>query len=112
MTEKTLPETKTENTVPGIEISALSADAKMVDIIAKVNELIVKANTKRDRGPDSTRQMTESDAKEIMLGGLKDSSHTVAAEKLGLSYGQVYSARKGFTFKAIYQEMLKVAKKS
>jgi hypothetical protein len=45
-----------------------------------------------------------------MLGDLKEDSHKEAAEKLGLSYGQIYSARKGFTFKPIYKEMMDAAK--
>jgi hypothetical protein len=94
-----------------VELVALGPDAKLADVIRVVNELIKVATTKRDRGPDSTRTMVEADAKRIMLGDLKDVSHTKAAEALGLSYGQVYSARKGFTFKAIYQEMVKAAKK-
>lgn len=60
----------------------------------------------RDRGPKSEKDMTEDDARRVMLGDLKDASHKVAAETLGLSYGQVYSARKGFTFKPIYKEMM------
>ena len=55
----------------------------------------------RDRGPASTRAMTEKDAERIILGDLKDVSHKKAAEKLGLSYGQIYSARGGYTFKHI-----------
>jgi hypothetical protein len=94
------------------ELIALGSDAKLADVIKVVNELVKLATTKRDRGPDSTRTMVEEDAKRIMLGDLKDISHTKAAEQLGLSYGQVYSARKGFTFKAIYQEMVKAARKS
>jgi hypothetical protein len=89
------------------EISILAENAKLSDVIAKVNELVAKQNTKRDRGPDSTRTMTEADAKAIMLGEDRNLTHTKAAEKYGLSYGQVYSARKGFTFKAIYGEAKK-----
>lgn len=100
--------TKIETT---LEITPLAENANLKDVIAKVNELVTKANAKRDRGPESTRTMTEEDAKRIMLGDLKDASHTKAAEGLGLSYGQVYSARKGFTFKTIYQEMMKANKK-
>lgn len=58
----------------------------------------------RDRGPKSERKMTEDDARRIMLGDLKDAPHKEAAEALGLSYGQVYSARFGFTFKKVYKE--------
>ena len=82
------------------------AAAKIVELETRIEELESKlANVKvRDRGPASTRQMTEDDAKKIMLGELKSASHKEAAEKLGLSYGQVYSARNGFTFKNIYKE--------
>lgn len=92
------------------EISKLEPNAKLHDVIAKVNELVERTNTKRDRGPESTRNMTEDDARRIMLGDLKDVSHTKAAEMLGLSYGQVYSARKGFTYKTIAKEAEKAAR--
>ena len=62
----------------------------------------------RDRGPDSTRQMTELDATNILMGDLKDTSHKESANILGLSYGQIYSARNGFTFKKVYKEAQKV----
>jgi hypothetical protein len=48
--------------------------------------------------------MTEEDARRVLMGDLKDESHKAAAEKLGLSYGQVYSCRGGYTFKAVYKE--------
>lgn len=78
----------------------------------KVNEIITylnesnksKSATVRDRGPKSEKDMDESDARLILLGEMKDVSHKECAEKLGLSYGQVYSARKGFTFKNVYKE--------
>lgn len=63
----------------------------------------LEARPVRDRGPKSTRTMTEGDAKEILVGKLKDLSHKDAAVKLGLSYGQIYSARFGFTFKKVYK---------
>ena len=95
-------------------IALLEDGAKLKDVIAKVNELIVKLNegksSGRNRGPSSTREMTDDDARRIMLGDLKDATHTEAAETLGLSYGQIYSARKGFTFKVIYKEMNEAAK--
>ena len=95
--------------VEAIEIAKLDDNAKLKDVIAKVNELIERINngksTKaRDRGPDSTREMTEDDARRILLGDMKDVAHKKAAEELGLSYGQIYSARKGFTFKGVYKE--------
>lgn len=89
-------------------LAPLPPTATLAEVIARVNELTSKGLVKRDRGPESSRTMVEADARRIMLGDLKDASHTKAAQDLGLSYGQVYSARKGFTFKAVYQEMLKV----
>lgn len=82
------------------------AAAKISELETRIVELEQKlANVKvRDRGPASTRTMTEEDAKRIMLGDLKDQSHKEAATELGLSYGQIYSARNGFTFKNIYKE--------
>ena len=82
----------------------------------KINELITlvnstpKSSTTRNRGPVSEKVMSEDDARRVMVGDLKESSHKEAAELLGLSYGQIYSARKGFTFKLVYKEMTSVAK--
>ena len=92
-----------------VEILAkLDEHAKLKDVVAKVNEIIELLNTKpkaqRDRGPESTREMTEDDARRILLGDLAKVNHKEAAQTLGLSYGQIYSARKGFTFKVIYKE--------
>ena len=95
-----------------IELINIEDKITMKLLAEKLNEVITKLNASspqatRNRGPQSERTMTDEDARRIMLGDLKDASHKEAAETLGLSYGQVYSARKGFTFKAIYQEMIK-----
>lgn len=58
----------------------------------------------RDRGPASENAMTEDHARMILIGEDSSLSHKAAAEKHGLSYGQVYSARNGFTFKPVYKE--------
>lgn len=55
----------------------------------------------RDRGPRSERPMTDEDAQRVKFGDLKDHSHKAAAKELGLSYGQVYSCRGGYTFNHI-----------
>lgn len=90
-------------------LGKLDENAKLKDVIAKVNEVIDLVNSSkvtkgRDRGPDSTREMTEDDARRALLGDLATKSHKDAAVELGLSYGQIYSARKGFTFKGVYKE--------
>ena len=81
----------------------------LVEIIEHQDERLdaLEATPKRDRGPKSTREMTEDDARRIILGDLKDLSHKKAAQKLGLSYGQIYSARGGYTFKKITEAKLK-----
>ena len=90
------------------KIEALAEVSKLKDVIAKLNEIIEVLNTKpqgtRDRGPESTRVMTEDDARRVLLGDLAAKNHHEAAKELGLSYGQVYSSRKGFTFKGVYKE--------
>lgn len=52
----------------------------------------------RDRGPKSTRAMTDEDAARVKFGDLAGLGHKEAAAELGLSYGQIYSARGGYTF--------------
>ena len=74
----------------------------IADLIARVE--ILESRPTRDRGPASERTMTDDDARNILLGELSSLSHKKAAEQLGLSYGQVYSARNGFTFKTVYKE--------
>lgn len=64
----------------------------------------------RDRGPKSTRLMTEDDARAIILGDHAKLSHKEAAAKLGLSYSQIYSCRGGYTFKNITEEKLNANK--
>lgn len=58
----------------------------------------------RGRGPISTRGMTKDDADRFMTGDMKDKTIKDCAKELGLSYGQVYSARNGYTFKTQYAE--------
>lgn len=54
---------------------------------------------------EAQREMTDADCVRILSGDLKDLKHGVAAKQLGLSYGQVYSARLEFTFKHIHKAM-------
>lgn len=112
-------EIATETEVLGTTLIAINLEDKLSlkmlaekinEIVAKVNEM--KAPAARVRGPLSESAMTEEHARRIMLGDLKDASHKEAGETIGLSYGQVYSARKGFTFKVVYQEMIKATKET
>jgi len=53
----------------------------------------------------SDREMTDDDARRILVGDLKDTKHGDAAKTLNLSYGQVYSARGEYTFRHIHKEL-------
>lgn len=95
-----------------MNIELLNTEGKLTiaEVAAKLNEVIEalnNANSPRDRGPKSERTMTDEDARRVIFGDLKDVSHKTAAEALELSYGQIYSARKGFTFKPIHKEASK-----
>lgn len=84
-------------------------EASLQALQLKVNELEAKIESTngRDRGPRSEGEMTEQDAIRCLLGDLRKVSHKQAAIQLKLSYGQIYSARKGYTFKKIYQRSIK-----
>lgn len=79
-----------------------------MDMIAAIEARLaaLEALAAKSKGTASTREMTDDDARRIMKGGdLETVSHKAAAETLGLSYGQVYSARGGYTFKHIAKEV-------
>lgn len=67
--------------------------------VEQLAQTVEKLATKK--GPASTREMTAEDAERIINGDLSQMSHKAAAQELGLSYGQIYSARGGYTFKGI-----------
>ena len=71
-------------------------------LVAKVAELEAKLESKRDLGE---RKMTDEDAERILIGDLAGAKHKDAAEQLKLSYGQIYSARMGFTFKHVVKKL-------
>lgn len=78
-------------------------------ILGRLDELHKKVDEMKAAGPQrgsrqSQREMTDDDARQV-LGELQNLKHNEAADKLGLSYGQVYSARLGYTFKHIRKEL-------
>lgn len=113
-------QTPTTSTTSTPDLEHLPASAKLREVLERANAILDRMHalearvaalestpavaSVRDRGPTSTREMTEEDARRIMLGDLKGAAHRKAAEVLGLSYGQVYSARGGYTFKGVYAE--------
>jgi len=95
-----------------VKVDALENMIKGFEERVKVLEEKLEGASLRDRGPSSTRKMTDEDARRIIITDLKDVGHKKAAEALGLSYGQIYSARGGYTFKNIHEELAKIKKES
>ena len=79
-------------------INILEMNCTHEELVSKVNEIILSLNEKETR-KSSEVSMTREMAIRVISGDLKDAKHKDAAEALGLTYGQIYSARKGFTFK-------------
>ena len=86
-------------------------DARLRAIEDKLTTNPIRPQATNSRGLQSTRSMTEEDATRIMTGDLKDKAIKAAAIELGLSYGQIYSARNGYTFKTQYAAKLAAEKK-
>jgi len=85
------------------------SDLSMKKIANKLNEVIRHINTleqrpTRDNGPKSQRKLDEDLARDILFGEDKDLTVKEACQKYGLSYGQVYSVREGYTFKKVQIE--------
>lgn len=59
----------------------------------------------RNKSAPAKRNMTDSDAMNVMNGECKTLEHKDAAEKLGLTYAQVYSCRLEYTFKHVHKTL-------
>lgn len=86
------------------------AEVKQFVSVEAFNELVARVKVleeqaSKSKGLASTREMTDEDAKRVLNGDLKDVNHKQAAEKLGLSYGQVYSCRLEYTFKHVLKAL-------
>lgn len=92
-------------------IEKLAEKPSAQDIVNKINEIVdrVEGIRVRDRGPRSSRSMTRLDAWRAIHGDLKEKGHKKAAEILGLSYGQIYSARGTYTFKDVKKDEFRMA---
>jgi hypothetical protein len=79
--------------------------------VAQLKAQIVTLSAPRDRGPKSSGEMTEEHAFRVKFGDMKTVAHKAAAEALGLSYGQIFSCRGGYTFKQVKEDWKKPAEK-
>lgn len=59
----------------------------------------------RNKSAAVKRNMTDDDAMAVLTGDYRDLNHKDAAERVGLTYAQVYSARMEFTFKHVHKKL-------
>lgn len=100
---------------PALEIGMSTQESVVEAVRGMTNKEIVQAILELQRQvaeltkvrsvAKSDREMTDDDARRILIGDLAATKHRDAAEQLGLSYGQIYSCRLEFTFKHIHKEM-------
>lgn len=79
------------------ELTALKAHVEELDVLVKG----------RNKSAAVKRNMTDADALSVLTGEYKDDAHKIAAEKIGLTYAQVYSCRMEYTFKHVLHELRK-----
>lgn len=73
----------------------------IVELQTQVKELQAKVNKTNNQ---SQREMTDDDAFLVTYGDHAELKHKEVAEKLNLSYGQIYSCRLEFTFKNVHKK--------
>ena len=59
----------------------------------------------RNRSAPVKRNMTDEDARRVLVGDVKDMGHKEAGEAVGLTYAQVYSCRLEYTFKHVHKAL-------
>jgi Mg-chelatase subunit ChlI len=95
----------------GVETGALNvrtgeALAQLEQLGSLVEDLRMKVEG-RNRSAPVKRNMTDEDALRVLKGDLTSIGHKEAAERVGLTYAQVYSCRLGFTFKHVIRDLEK-----
>lgn len=86
-------------------VTRLEAREVMIEALeARIAEMEPKVHATNKSAP-SKRNMTDEDALVVLTGECKELTHKEAAEKVGLTYAQVYSARGEFTFKHVHKEL-------
>lgn len=89
-----------------LENRLLALEEQIITLSTIVEDLRAKVEGRNKSAPVK-RNMTDSDAEEVLRGDLAELGHKEAAEALGLTYAQVYSCRLGFTFKHVHRALEK-----
>jgi hypothetical protein len=90
--------------VAHVEGSLEGEDDLLSEVASRVEGLTTKVEG-RNRSAPTKRNMTDSDARRVLDGDLKDLKHKEAGEAAGLTYAQVYSCRGGYTFKHVHKQL-------
>ena len=78
----------------------------ITELTIRIDALEQKVTDLTKPNSSSQKEMTDEHARNILIGDCKDLKHNEAAQKLGLSYGQVYSCRLEYTFRHIHKELV------
>lgn len=82
-----------------VKTNAVAQLTARVEALEKALEELKSSKSQR-----SEKEMTDDHAYQVTYGDMKDLKHKDAAEKLGLTYGQIYSCRLEFTFKGVHKK--------
>ena len=85
---------------------SMAMNERLGAVVALEDDLRAKVEGRNKSAPVK-RNMTDDDAMRVLKGDLSSVGHKEAAEKVGLTYAQVYSCRLGFTFKHVIKELEK-----
>jgi hypothetical protein len=91
-----------------VEAVRSMTNKEMVLAILDLQAQVKKLTEASAPSQKSDKEMSDDDARNVLNGELRSMKHKDAAQKLGLSYGQVYSCRGQFTFKHIHKELAQV----
>lgn len=76
--------------------------SQLVSYVRELEERITALESKNQTSCEK-REMTVADAERVIFGDMISLSHKEAEVALGLTYGQIYSARLGHTFKQVHK---------
>lgn len=94
------------------EKTVLNAVFKLQELVQDLDQRVKlleqkkeEAETNRNKSSPTLKDMTTADARRVLNGDCADLPHKEAAEKLGLTYAQVYSCRYYYTFKEVHRTL-------
>lgn len=93
----------TDSSVPTVELPTVQ---QLLIRIADLQTRIEALETVPKQQPKEQKEMSDADALAILTGEFASLKHNEAAQKLGLSYGQVYSCRLEYTFRHIHKDLV------